>query len=322
VINNRISHITVSEWTRDKVLKAVEKLNYHVNDQARALRRGRSNTIGVVASDITQPFSGLMLRTVEQEVHRRGYSFLLSDIQNNREREKFYLDLFLQKNVDGVLFLALSNELEEEGILRMKDRGIPVVLTERELPDNPIPCVMVDNVKGGLTATEHLLDQDYRHIAFLTGPEGNLISRQRMDGYRQALANRGIEFSDSWVAQGGLGLEGGYRAMEELLDRSDRPKAVFAFNDMEALGALRAIRDRGLTVPRDIALVGFDDLPIAAYSEPTLTTVRQPVEEMCYRAAEILLDILDGKLPKDFYRKSVLEPALIVRDSSIKKDLK
>jgi DNA-binding LacI/PurR family transcriptional regulator len=315
VINSQTTKIPISEKTRAKVSEAVKKMNYYVNDQARSLRNGKSNAIGVVVSDITQPFSAEMVRVVEQEVNNRDYHFLLSDIQNNRETEKFYLGLFMQKKVDGILFVGATNELEDEGILMLVEHGIPIVLTEREVEQHNVPCILVDNIKGGYLAVEHLIKQGHKSIGHITGPRGNIITYQRKEGYHRAMNKYGLSCPDEFIVDGGFSLESGYRAMEELLGRANVPRAVFTFNDMLALGAVRAIRDRKLRVPQDVAVVGFDDIPMAAYSEPPLSTVRQPILKMGKEGTNLLLDILDGEYPKDYYKKVVLEPELIVRRS-------
>jgi len=315
VLNQRTTRVPVSDATKTKVLEAARRLNYHLNEQARALRQGKSNTIGVVTADITQPFSGQMLRVVESEVHRRNYRFWISDVQNNRQKEKLYLALFMQKQVDGILFLGASNEIEDDGIVMLVENGIPVVLTEREITGRNVPCVMVDNIKGGYLATEHLIGQGHGQVAYITGPPGNIISQQRRAGYGKALQAHDLPCLPDLIAEGGLTLECGYRAMQELLQRLELPAAVFAFNDMVALGAIRAILDRGLQVPEDVAVVGYDDIPMASYSEPPLTTVGQPVEHMCKEGVQTLLSILEGELPRDFCKKTVLEPKLVIRKS-------
>ena len=313
VLNEQVGRIPVSEKTRDAVLLAVKKLNYRLNEQARSLRTGKSHTVGIVASDITQPFSGEMIRQVEKQVYKRGYSFLLSDIQNNREREKFYLNLFVQKKVDGILFVGVSNEIEDEGILGLVKSGIPVALTERQIEGSKVPSVRVDNSKGAFLATSHLVLQGRRKIGYIAGPSGNIISPERQHGYTEALNKAGAIVSEEFVVEGGLGLEDGYRAMCELLKKADRLDGVFAFNDMVAIGAMKAIRGNGLRVPDDIAIVGFDDIPVAEYCEPGLTTVRQPVVEMCIKGVDLLLDMLDNGGSKG--QRIVLEPQLVIRQS-------
>ena len=313
VLNNQTGKIPISDRTREAVQLAVKKLNYRLNEQARSLRTGKSHTVGIVASDITQPFSGEMIRQIEQQVNKWGYHFLLSDIQNNKEHEKFYLDLFIQKKVDGILFVGASNEIEDTGILELVESGIPVVLTEREVALSQVPSVRVDNYKGAFLATKHLITQGRKMIGYLTGPCGNIISSERQQGYKDSLCQAGIVSGDKLIVEAGLELADGYRAMCELLKKADQLDAVFAFNDMLAIGAMKAIRDNGLKVGDDIAIVGFDDIPVAEFCEPGLTTVRQPVVEMCVKGVDLLLGMLDDGSFKG--QRIVLEPELIVRKS-------
>jgi len=315
VINGISTRIPVSEASHTKVKEAIRKLNYQVNEHARSLRTGKSFTIGVVVSDITQPFSGEMIRVVERVLCSRNYNFLLSDIQNNKEREHFYLQLFLQKKVDGILFVGASNELDDHGIQDLLKAGIPVVLTEREVSEKNVPCVLVDNRKGGFMATNHLIQQGHVHVTFITGPEKNVVSIKRLEGYKCALIQNKREFLEERIIEGGISLEDGYNAMRTLLNRTTVPTAVVAFNDTLALGAMRAIKDKGLGVPEDIAVIGYDDIPMASYCDPQLTTIRQPILRMCHEATGLLLDILGKKYSRDYFKKTVLEPELVVRKS-------
>jgi LacI family repressor for deo operon, udp, cdd, tsx, nupC, and nupG len=315
VINQRRSLIPVSESTRAKVLQAVKKLNYQVNEQARALRRGRSNTIGVVASDITQPFSGQMLKIVQQAVRDRGYHFLVADSNNSAGEEMSNLQIFMQKKVEGILFLSVPNDEEDEGVQMLVDNNIPVVLTERHAKERNVPAVLVDNTAGVVQAVEHLIDHGHERIGYISGPRRNCLSEERHEGYYMVLDHHGLPYEESLVAEGGLTLEDGFSAMQELLDQPEPPTAVFAFNDATAIGAMRAIREKGFSIPGQVAIIGFDDIPMAEYCEPGLTTVRQPVDRMCREGVRVLLDILEGQFSKDFSDAIVLDPELIIRRS-------
>ena len=318
VLGKRTTSIPISKKTRQKVREAAKKLNYYVNDQARALRQGHSNTILVAANDITQPFSGMVLRVVANAVQHAGYHFLVSDIQISLPVDDLYLGLFSQRRIDGILFSGISStSLHNQTILGLAEKGVPLVLTEREIPEQNIPCVVIDNVKGGLLATEHLIRQGCRSVAYIAGPSDSIISTQREQGYRQALEAHGLEYSRDLIVQGDYQLEAGYSAMRELLKRIKPPAGVFTFNDNIAFGAMRAIREAGLSVPGDIAMVGYDDIPMAEYTEPSLTTVRQPVEQMYTEGVQMLLEILDGKEPNEQCKKVVLEPTLAIRHSSV-----
>ena len=315
VLNKRNTQIPVSERTRKKVLNAARAMNYHLDEQARALRQGKSNTIGVVVSDITQPLYGMMLRMVEQEVRQKNYHFLVSDIEITPEKEKSYLDLFMRRNVDGILFLGGAGDIDDADILNLVENGVAVVLAEREVGQGRVPCALADNIKGGFLATDHLIRHGHRRVGCLRTSTTSAVSMEREAGYRQALESHGIEYSQELIAGDGNTLEDGHRAVTELFERTEVPKALFAQSDLVALGAMRAIRDKGLSVPEDIALAGFDDIPIAAYVEPPLTTVHQPVQRMCRNAVQTLLDILEDNLPRDFAKRTVFEPELVIRSS-------
>ena len=316
VVNEHSKKIPLSDKARTSVLKAIKKLNYQVNTQARMLRTGRSYTIGVIASDLTQPFTGECIRLVEKAVAERDYHFLLSDIQNSKVKEQFYLDLFRQKQVEGILYIGASNEMDGKAVIDIVKEGLPVVLTEREEPTHNVPCILVDNKKGAYLATEHLISLGHKKIAHISGPKTNIISQHRFEGYHRALKEKNLDDLTFVQEIERLGLAEGYLAMDRILDRADRPSAVFAFNDTVAFGAMRAAQDAGLSIPEDMAIVGYDDIPMTSYSEPTLTTVRQPVLDMSRLGVEMLLDLLEGKHPKGYYAKIVLQPELVVRKSS------
>lgn len=315
VINERTGNVPLSKAARSKVRRAIRALDYRVNTQARTLRTGRSQTIGVIAGDLTQPFTGEEIRLIEQDTARRSYHFLLSDIRNNRGQEAFYLDLFRQKQVEGILMLGAACKPDAQAIAEIVAAGIPVVMTEREVKNPAVPCVLVDNVRGGLLATEHLIEGGHRRIACLAGPRGNVIARQRTQGYRKALRSHGLRQAERVVVCRGMELQDGHEAMTTLL-QGGRPSGVVTFNDMIALGAMRAVREAALSVPEDISLVGYDDIPMASYCSPALTTIRQPLLEMCRQGIQLLFDVLEGKLHAESPRRVVLQPELIIRQSS------
>jgi DNA-binding LacI/PurR family transcriptional regulator len=316
VVNEHKKKVSLSQESRERVLTAIKTLSYKVNTQARMLRTGRSNTIGVIASDLAQPFTAESVSLIEQEVNVRNYSFLLSDILNSKGLEWRYIDLFKQKQVDGYLFIGASNEFDNKAIVALIENGIPVVLTERDLHEHSVPCILVDNVKGAYLATNHLISKGHERICFISGPESNLITHERLKGYRKALAEKNLTHFEQLEPAHGMGLKHGYDAANKLLCSQPRPTAIFAFNDMLALGAMKALREAGLRIPEDIAIVGFDDVPVAEFAGIPLTTVRQPRVKMCHIGVGMLLDILEHKYPKGYYAKVILPPELIIRQSS------
>jgi DNA-binding LacI/PurR family transcriptional regulator len=174
----------------------------------------------------------------------------------------------------------------------------------------------VDNVKGGYLATSHLISKGHKKICYLAGPESNLITYERLNGYRKAMSERGLENYEYIESADGMGFRHGYEAAKKLLAGENRPTAIFAFNDTLALGAKKLFKEVNIKVPDDMALVGFDDIPITEYSSVSLTTVRQPRVKMCHIGVEMLLDILEGKYPKGYYAKVILQPELVIRESS------
>ncbi len=316
VINERVKKVSLSDASREKVLKAIKKLDYKVNTGARALRMGKSYLIGVIASDMTQPFTGVMLGVVERETRKRNYSYLVSDIQNDTEREAFYLDLFRQKMVEGIVYVGASMEPSHDALRQFEQANIPVVMTESHDPDLTRPCVAVDNFSGAYTATQHLIQNGCTKLLHITATN-NIIAKQRMDGCVTALTDHDLKPAHVESAKG-LTFEDGYMAMCSVLKNGIEIDSLFAFNDALAIGAMKAIDEAGLAVPDDIAIVGFDDIPVASYHTPSLTTVRQPVTKIAKIAIQLLMDILEKKYTLGESEKVVLETELIVRRSSIK----
>jgi len=239
----------------------------------------------------------------------------VADSSNAGEEERSNLDIFMQKKVEGVLFLGLPNDPEDQGVQMLVESNIPVVLTERRAKGRNVPAVLVDNTAGVIQAMEHLIGHGHRRIGYISGPPENSLSERRLEGYCQVRAYHQLPCEESLVVEGGLTLGDGYSARRKFLDQPEPPTAVFTFNDATAIGAMRAIRERGLSIPGQMAVIGFDDIPMAEYCEPSLTTVRQPVDTMCREGVRILLDILEGKLSKEYSDTTVLEPTLIIRRS-------
>ena len=320
VIGSRATAIPVSDKTRKRVLEAAKRLNYQVNDQARALRQGRSNTILIAADNITEPFAGMMLGAVSRDIQQRHYHFLVSDIHTvPRGDDDIYLKLFMQRRIDGILFLGISSSALPDGtITRMVDEGIPVVMTEREIPGQSISCALVDNLRVGAIAAEHLIEQGCHRILHIAGPSDNIIPPQRRQGYRETLEAHDVPWSDAFEVEAEMSLASGYTAMQELLPQVEPGAGVFAFNDMIAVGAMRAIRRAGLSIPADVAVVGCDDIPIAAYAEPPLSTVSQPVNELCEESVRMLLEALENPVRSPSRNRTVLQPSLVVRESSLR----
>ncbi|MEV4172917.1 LacI family DNA-binding transcriptional regulator [Nonomuraea sp. NPDC049709] len=289
VINNGPK--PVSEAARRRVLAAVEELGYRPNAVARSLRARRTWTIGVIASDSaggTSPFFGQFTRACEEVAWQRGYSVLLGNSAEDPARAEGYVRRFMEHQVDGLVLMRVpvSTDRAEEMCGR-----IPVVTIDHTAPPH-FSRLAVDDEEGGYQATRHLLEHGHRRIGFVGGPLDITPVELRAAGWRRALREAGAPAGP--VAEGELSLEGGYDAAFRLLSATaDRPTAVFASIDDQAIGAMRAAADLGLRVPEDVAVVGFDGAREAAYTVPGLTTISQPIDEMARHATETLVAAIE-----------------------------
>lgn len=286
-----VSHIInntrfVAPETRARVLAAMAELNYRPNVLARSLRRGETHTIGLILPDSANPFFAEIARAIEDAAFRAEYNVILGNTENNLEREQVYVDVFVQKQVDGLIFVATGDQSPSlEELLRL---GIPVVVVDRRLPGLQADTVLTDNLQGGLQATRYLLERGHRRIGCITGPSHLTPSADRVVGYRQALTEYGVPIDERLIRRGDFHPHSGYALTHELLQCDPPPTALFVCNDLMALGALRALAETGRQVPHDCAVVGFDDIELASYANPPLTTIRQDKAALATMAVQFL----------------------------------
>lgn len=285
------SGIQVPEATRKRVLDAVAALGYRVNRVAQSLRTQKTRTVACVLPDITNPFYPAIERGVQQVVDEHGYDLIIYNTDGAATKERSVLGSLRQGRVDGIVGVFFHAGARQ--LLELLDIGLSVVRLEavaRGGGGRPLDNVYLDNVAAAEAATEFLLERGHRRIAMITAPFGPQPAR--VDGYRRALERVGIEPD---VIDGRDYSEGGGRTgAQRILSRGEAPDAIFAANDLMAVGALLELRDAGLVVPADVAIMGFDDIPLARLMTPALTTVRQPQELLGRRAAELLFDRLEG----------------------------
>ena len=309
VVNNKPD---ITRETRSRVLAAIEQLNYQPYSVARSLRTRQTRTIALVVYNIASIAIAAIASAAEAHAHSFGYRLTLYNTHDDIERETGYFNAVVQQWVDGVIFVPAKGGVGRLDILQ--SAGIPSVAIDR-IPDNyEGPAVMLDNLKAGRLAGEHLLDLGHRQIAHISGPLELRLARERLAGFQQALEARGVEPSSWVVAANSFSCQSGYQAMQQLLAYRPRPTAVFVANDLMAIGAMRAVDEAGLQVPDDISIVGVDDIQVAAFQTPPLTTIRQPFTEMAILSVQLLLDILAGK--EVAQAQIVIEPTLIVRQST------
>jgi LacI family transcriptional regulator len=302
----------VNEEKRRRVLRAVEKLNYRPNALARSLKKKRTHSIGLIVPDITNPFFAEVAKGVEDVAREYGYTVILCNSENDPARERTYLNVLQEKQVDGVIFVtAGANEGDRVGRL---ERGIPVVMLDREIPGIPADAVLVDNEEGAYEAAKHLLALGHRRIGIITGPLLLSTAEERLEGYKKAMREAGVPVKPRLVKDGGFTFQGGYAAMHQLLEGgNDLPSAVLASSDIMALGAMKAAEERGLRIPQDLALVGFDDIMVASLVKPALTTIAQPKRQMGQLAVEMIVERLERGRRRA--KRVLLRPKLVVRES-------
>jgi LacI family transcriptional regulator len=305
----------VSPTTVERVRAAIAELGFVRNDAARQLRAGRSSSIGLVVLDVRNPFFTDVARGAEDRAAEEGMTILLGNSDENTDREGAYLDLFEQQRVHGVLISPLTDDLPR--LERLRSRGTPVVLVDREAPDRSFSSVAVDDVVGGELAVQHLADIGRRRIAFVGGPSSIRQVIDRLEGARRAVAaNPGMSLEV--IETESLTVLQGRAAGEEIRERpaDQRPDAIFAANDLLAMGVLQALVMRGtVRVPDDIALIGYDDIDFASAAVVPLTSIRQPASLIGYTAVDLLMK--EAAPAEGFEPESVVfQPELVVREST------
>jgi LacI family transcriptional regulator len=312
-----VSHVInktrfVSDETRTRVLSAMSELNYRPNALARSLRIGETHTIGLILPDSANPFFAEIARSIEDMAFKLGYSVILCNTERDTQREQLYVDVLSKRQVDGIIFVATGDQVDSLNSLIEQD--MPVVLIDRDLPNIEIDAVLTDNQRGGYLATRHLIARNHRRIACVAGPSHITPSAERVTGYAQALAEASIPYDETLVQDGDYHPASGQQVTAQLLSLASPPTAIFALNDLMAMGALRAAAEAGLRVPEDLAVIGYDDIEFASFTNPPLSTIAQPKEEVGSKATEILVNRISEK--NGFHRRLVLEPTLIVRGST------
>ncbi|HFD38668.1 MAG TPA: LacI family transcriptional regulator [Anaerolineae bacterium] len=307
----------VAEATRRRVQEAAAEMGYVPDATARRLRTGRTDTIGFVIPTsgprFSDPFFSELLAGIGNEAARHNYDLLVSTRPpGTPEEEATYRRLVESHLVDGLL--VVRTRIEDRRIAYLAETGFPFVAFGRSDLDVDFPYVDEDGVQGLTLVVEHLLDQGHRRLAYLSAPQDLMFSFYRRRGLETALQRYGLELPAECDIIGDLTQRGGFRAMNQLLDLPAPPTAVIACNDLMALGAISAAQKRGLTVGRDVAVTGFDDIPLAEHSHPPLTTVRQPIYDIGRRICNMLIRLVRGESLTE--RHILLKPELVIRESS------
>jgi LacI family transcriptional regulator len=303
----------VSDELRGDVLAAMEELSYRPNLLARGLRSGRTKTLGMVVPDNDNPFFAEVARGVEDASFKLGYTVILCNSDGDPDKEQRYVELLIEKQVDGLVFVAAG--MSTERLLdTLQASRVPIVVTDRETGGVTADSLGIDNLRGGALAAQHLVDQGHQRIACIAGPLEGTPSDDRITGYLQVLEGHSLVPHPRMIARGNWKCESGCRCAEALLSAPSQPTAIFACNDMMAIGAISAASRMGFRVPEDLSVVGFDDVALASFYNPPLTTVSQPKYEAGSEAVAMLMERIDD--PSIPARRKLLELALVARSSS------
>lgn len=317
VSTSTVSHVInnnrfVSQPVRDKILSAVAELNYSPSAVARSLKAKETRTIGMLLTSSNNPFYAEVVRGVEESCYERGYSLILCNTEGNTERMGSSLETLLQRRVDGLILMCNDRNPISE-VLFCHYPNLPVVMMDWA-PFNGVCDTIQDNsLIGGKLATEYLISRGYHRIACITGPQDNTQARRRLQGYQQAMENAGLIAPEHYQIFSNFEFSGGLEAMQQLLKLPEPPKAIFTCNDAMAVGVYLAINQAGLKVGQDIAVIGYDDIELAKFMSPPLTTIHQPTDAL----GKLTIDTLLQRLEKQITEPRTLEltPELVERDS-------
>jgi LacI family transcriptional regulator len=324
VLNNAPLARYIAPATKKRIEEVARKLGYRPNAMARFLRSKRTHSVGVMFFDITDPFCTLIMRGIENALYQASYVSIFADAHNQRNRFERYLEMLLERHVEGLIVVANWLFVDIQVIADLGKRNIPAATIGWEIPGDAISSVMVDNETGARLALEHLYQLGHRKIAFIRGPKMLIDSAPRWRGIQKFAQSAGIEIDPTLVLQlpesldPNSSFESGFRFAEEFLQRKKRFTALMAFDDLTALGAIRALTKAGVKVPEHCSVTGFDDVALSALAAPTLTTVRQPMEAMGGFAVNIVMEGINATLEKREWNivSHKMNPELVIRDST------
>jgi LacI family transcriptional regulator len=302
----------VAESTRQRIEQIIDELRYVPSTAARTLRNQGTKTIGLIVPDNANPFFAEIARGVENAGFQAGYSVVLCNSNKSLERELEHLRMLQAKQVDGIIFIASTTHIDQ--IRPLVESGIPVVMFYRDPGDLNVDTFKIDNQRAGYIATQYLVDLGHTAIACIRPASATTPSGKRVLGYQQVMTEQGLPWSDALTPQGDNLLSGGEEAARQLLDGGVDFTAIFATNDAMAIGAMRALRSRGYRIPEDVSVIGVDDIILASYVDPPLTTVAQPKQIAGEQAVNYLIQRMENNLPEGA-RTTILDVELIIRDS-------
>ncbi|MGC8971395.1 MAG: LacI family DNA-binding transcriptional regulator [bacterium] len=307
------NHPGISERTRQRIIEVAKKLHYKPNYRGQILTTRSTKNIGLLITDITNPFFPELVRGAEEKASEAGYTILLGNTSESEEKETNYLDFFSRGPVDGVIISA--SRISNEHIINLAEEGLPIVVINRILEHPKISYVSVDMEKGGYLATKYLVNLGHSRIAFINGPSLSEAAKRRLSGYKKALIESRIRYNPNLVSFNTPTAESGYREAVKLLYTKDPPSAIFTYNDLMAFGVIKAAKELSIKIPEELSIIGFDNIFFSNFTDPPLTTVKQPKEELGRKAVELLLKLMKGER-----QNLVLEPELIIRNTTSRRE--
>lgn len=311
VLHDNTQKYKISDETKKTVREAAEELGYTPNKLARGLRLQKTHQIGVIVPDISNPFFATMVKSVSKEARKEGYSIIVCDSDEDSNIEEESLKALLENRVDGLLIAAVGQH--DAHIKELHRSRIPLVMLDRWFEDMEVDAISVDNVKGAYLATQYLLREGHKKIAFLQGLRGTNANDGRLRGYLMAMKDAGVPARPEYTAGDDFGTLNGYLETKSLLQLAEPPTAIFAAGDLITLGVLQALKEESVSVPKDMSLVTFDDPSFASYLSPPLTAIEQPIERMGEVGVKLLIRHMRSSDAQ--FKRVLLEPRLMVRES-------
>jgi LacI family transcriptional regulator len=303
----------VKEETKSAVLKAIKELNYTPSAVARSLSKNETNTIGVIVPDIENPFFGEVIKGISSLADEKNLNIILCDTNENVSKEIKSLNMLKEQRILGIIVTPTNdtNEASNEHLSVLENMGIPIVLVDRDVKHSNFDGVFIDNIRAAYEATSVLIKEGHRKIAIITGPNSSKPGRDRLTGYKKALRMNDIKLNERYLFYGDFKLDSGYKCTQEILKMEDRPTAILVCNNMMNLGSIKAIYENKLSIPKDMAIIGFDEVQMLDVVGLNISVVSRPTTEMGKTAMELLLKKLDKKEGTSTVRITLLSKLLL-----------
>ncbi|CAM2910476.1 LacI family DNA-binding transcriptional regulator [Hathewaya histolytica] len=311
VLNNKSKGVSIE--TRNRILKIIEEKGYHPNAIARGLVTKKTKVIGLILPSITNPFFPEIERGIEDMATTLGYNIILCNTDYDKEREKKYLKLLIERQVDGIIYALSVERKNYESIDTLDKRGIPFVVFDKYVKNKDVPYIYTENEEAIYNMVKYVTEKGHKNIAYISGPLDYITARDRLRGYKKGLKCANIEEDSSLIKYGPYSIEGGEIGVESLLKENKNFTAIVCANDLIAIGALKALRKHKINVPEDVSITGFDNIDITEVTCPRITTVNQPKYEIGRMAVKMLIDLINGEKLENV--SVVLKSDIVEKDS-------